>query len=277
MRRPPTDRSPRRKSDPPPAPPARRNAGSPRFRLETQWATAIPDPEWAVYQKAIELLQRRSIRFMLGGGFAQAAFTGRWRNTKDIDLYILPRDREGTIEVLTANGFEDYYDRQAYDRSWIYRSVRSGMIVDVIWAMANQRAQVDEIWHERANRLTIRNERLAVVPVEEFLWCKIYILQRDRCDWIDIMNLLYAAGPRLDWAHLVDRLNGDTPLLRGLLSVYTWLHPERAALLPDSLYRRMELPPPVADPSVDWRQRARYLDSRAWFAALRAKGEKLDI
>ena len=43
-------------------------------------------------------------------------------------------------------GMNDYYDVVPYDRAWIYRAHLDGVIVDTIWAMANKRSQVDEVW-----------------------------------------------------------------------------------------------------------------------------------
>ena len=56
-----------------------------------------------------------------------------------------------------------------------------------------------------------------LVPAEEIVWAKLYVLQRDRADWPDIFNLLARCGPRLDWDHLVRRMGGDLPLLAAAL------------------------------------------------------------
>ncbi len=222
-------------------------------------------------------LRRAHVRFMLGGGFALATFTGRWRDTKDIDFYIHPNDREAAIAAMTRAGFGDFYARLPYDRNWIYRSIRSDCIVDLIWSMANQRAQVDEVWFRRASPFSIRRQKLDVVPVEEFFWCKLYILQRDHCDWTDLFNLLYAQGPWIDWDHLLDRLEDDFPLLKGLLMVYAWLCPQRIRQLPGILWRRLDMPPAVAPPCPRGRNRIRLLDSRRWFAALEPELPKLEV
>lgn len=140
-----------------------------QWPLEAHWAAAIPEEEWEIYCAAIQAVRGAGIRFMLGGGLALAAFTGRWRDTKDIDFYILPQDREPAVAALSQAGFVDYYDRLRYDRKWIYRSVRSDVLVDIIWSMANQRAQVDEAWFERAGSISMRGEKLQVIPPEEFI------------------------------------------------------------------------------------------------------------
>src|SRR5690242_16299639 len=58
-----------------------------RDTLQFKWADAVSEQEWAVYSRAMETLRAAGVDFMLGGGFALAAFTGRWRDTKDIDFY----------------------------------------------------------------------------------------------------------------------------------------------------------------------------------------------
>lgn len=225
----------------------------------------------------MEALRTARVPFMLGGGFALATFTGRWRDTKDIDFYIHPTERERAVTALTKSGFGDYYARLPYDRNWIYRSTRADCIVDIIWSMANQRAQVDDEWVERAAPFTIRNQKVRVVPVEEFFWCKLYIMQRDHCDWTDLFNLVHAQGPSIDWDHLLVRLEDDYPLLKGLLTVYGWLCPKQVRKLPAALWRRLDMKPAVGPPCPAGRNRIRLLDSRRWFAALDLEHSKLEV
>jgi len=245
--------------------------------LQFKWAEAVSQQEWAVYSRAMDALRAAGIPFMLGGGFALAAFTGRWRDTKDIDFYIRPADRQQTVQALDAAGFKDYFAQRPYDRKWIYRSIRSGVIVDIIWSMANQRAQVDEVWFERAGALELRGQHLLIVPPEEFMWCKLYILQRDHCDWTDVFNLLYALGHRLDWSRLVARLGEDVPLLRALLSVYGWLCPKYVLKLPALVWRRLGMRTPKPSGKRPERNHIRLLDSRGWFAALQPLDRKMEI
>jgi putative nucleotidyltransferase-like protein len=247
-----------------------------RTHLQFEWADAISPSEWATYRAAIKAVRDAGVPFLLGGGFALASFTGRWRDTKDIDFYIRPRDRGAAVAALTRAGFADYFSQLPYDRKWIYRSVRSSVIVDMIWSMANQRAQVDELWFERAGSVSVRGEDLRVVPMEEFIWCKLYILQRDHCDWTDIFNLLFSSGSQIDWSHLIARLGEDIALLKGVLMVYGWLCPRRARDLPDGLWRALGLSRPAIDPRPKW-NRIRLLDSRAWFAALQPRHKKLQV
>jgi len=247
-----------------------------RAGLQFEWVNAITTPHWACYRRAIHSLRRAGLPFLLGGGFALATYTGRWRDTKDIDFYIYPKDRDAAVAALARAGFRDLFPRLPYDRKWIYRSTCSGVIVDIIWAMANQRAQTDEHWFEYAPPANVRGEEMRVVPLEEYLWCKLYILQRDHCDWTDIFNVLYAAGPQVDWDRLLSRLEEDWPLLKAMLTVYGWLCPKRASELPASLRRKLKLPAPDLAPRRR-HDRIRLLDSRGWFAALLPKDKPLEV
>jgi hypothetical protein len=236
----------------------------------------VSEEQWAIYSKAIDAVRASAVPFMLGGGFALAAFTGRWRDTKDIDFYIQPNHRDRVVAALSAAGFKDYFEERPYDRKWIYRSVQSGVIVDIIWAMANQRAQVDPIWFERAADVELCGQSLRLIPPEELMWCKLYILQRDHCDWTDVFNLLYAFGPQLDWGHLIWRLEEDTPLLIALLNVYSWLCAKDVLRLPKKLWGLLGVSPPKPA-ARQKRNHIRLLDTRGWFAALQSPDRKLEV
>ncbi len=236
-----------------------------RVTAEPDWES-IPEPQWDVYREAIRQANAQNVRFALGGAFATAAYTGDLRNTKDLDFYILPADRQAMQRAMAKAGLEDHYDRLPYDRSWIYRGSHGDIIVDAIWAMANHRAEVDQDWLDRGREVTIRGMHLRAIPVEELIWSKLYVLQRERCDWGDVLNLLDAQARSIDWEHLLGRLAGDTPLLAGALSLFTWLAPDSAALIPPTVWQRLGLraSPESADRGT-LRSRADLLDSRPWF------------
>lgn len=230
------------------------------------WLEQLPPEQWLVYKAVMARARLRGLQFAVGGGFATMTYTGQWRDTKDIDLYIRERDKEGMIRLLAECGLKDYYDQQPYERHWIYRSYRDEVIVDVIWAMANRRAAVDEGWFEGPS-IEADGERIQLVPAEETLWSKLYVLQRDRCDWPDGLSLLYVMGTDLNWRRLLDRIEDDAPLLGALLSVFGWLCPDRARALPHWLWSELGARhvPPEADVPHDV-NRASLLDSRPWLA-----------
>ncbi|PWU05881.1 MAG: hypothetical protein C5B51_13420 [Terriglobia bacterium] len=236
-----------------------------RISTRVEWASQIPDRQWEVFERVMREAAGRKIRFALGGAFALAAHTGFWRDTKDLDLYVPPEYRDRMIALLNELGLKDYYEQVPYDRWWIYRSYTTETIVDVIWAMANHRAQIDELWMS-GPEAEIRGRQVRILPPEAMVWDKLYIMQRDRCDWPDVMNMLYAAGEQIDWEYLVWRMGEDTPLLAGALSVFRWFAPGKAQTLPCWIWQRLNLPPmpPGEPPEID-RRRVSLLDTRCWF------------
>lgn len=236
------------------------------LHVRAVWADELPEQEWQIYASVLREANRQGIPFALAGAFALAAYTHHWRDTKDLDLCVQPGERQALIDALTAAGLSDYYEIKPYDRNWIYRGVRDGVIVDVIWAMANQRAQVDESWFCPGTIVEARGEEARVISPEVILWDKLYILQRDRSDWPDAMNLLEAVGDRLDWRDIFRRTGEDTPLLAGLLSVFRWISPRRARAVPEWVWRRLGLARPDGRvPRGPDQGHVRLLDSRLWF------------
>lgn len=241
------------------------NKGSGRTHAQP-WSPRLPDEEWRVYQRVADEARKGGVRFAFGGAFASAVYTGELRNTKDFDFYILPEDRAAMQEAISRAGLVDYFDRLPYDRSWIYRASQGDVLVDAIWAMANQRTLVDHLWLSRGPLVDIRGEQLRAIPIEELIWSKLYVLQRERTDWGDVLNLLAAQGESVDWQHLLSRLDADTPLLAAVLSLFAWLDPSRAGGIPGWVWDRLGVAPPSpGGHNVDPQGRATLLDSRPWF------------
>jgi len=217
-----------------------------------------------LYRSVIAAADARKLKFAVGGGLAAATYCGQWRDTKDLDLYTAEPDREQLVELLTSLGFVDYFDQNSYDRKWIYRSWKDGTIIDVIWSMANRRASVDDRWLN-GPEVEIDGRMIHLLAPEEMIWNKLYVLQHDRCDWPDVLTVLYSIGSELDWRHLLNRLGEDASLLAGLLSVFAWLCPVHARSFPRWLWAELGVREPRSASTHTPGHRADLLDSRAWF------------
>lgn len=242
------------------------------------WGALVPPAQWAVYKKAIQAARAVDVPFMLGGAFGLARYTGRWRNTKDIDFFVRESDRDRLVGALHRAGFVDYHSQLAYDRSWIYRATQEDVIVDVIWTTPNHHMVVDDEWFEHSQAVTLCDEELRVVPAEELLWIKIFVLQRDRCDWPDLINLLSAVGADLDWDRLQRRLANDLPLLHAVLLLFSWVCPAGAAALPSKVRRQFRLPKNGVTNLAELEQkRVALLDSRPWYASFQSQNEPMQL
>ena len=235
--------------------------------IEATWGELIPEEQWGVFSLGITALEANGVPYLVHGALALGAYTGHWRNTKDVDVIVRPADHERAISALQRAGFEDYFERQNYDRSWIFRGHKEDVIFDVIWALPNHRVEIDGGWFERARPFWLRGRLLAAVPTEELIRVKLYVLQRERCDWVDVLNVLASAAGTIDWHWLVKRMDRDVSLLQAVLAVFNWMSPNRATALPAWLKEQFALPMmDVDDAAAAEERRVRLFDSRPWFA-----------
>ena len=225
----------------------------------------VPRSEWRIYRKVIALAKKRGVKFALSGGFAASFYTGFWRNTKDMDLCVVPQDRDVMVQITSEAGMHDLYEEKPYDRGWIYRATHEGVIVDTIWQLANYRGEVDEAWLTLGPEVTVHGDTVRLVPPEEMIWSKIHVVQRERCDFPDIINMLYACGTSLDWTRLIQRLDGEARLLASVVVLFSWLAPGRARRFPEWIWPKLGIERPAAGPERD-DDRIRRLDSRPWFS-----------
>src|SRR5512145_3139965 len=77
----------------------------------------VPDEQWEIFRGAIDAVRALQVPFALGGGMAISFYTGLWRNSKDIDLYVLPQHRDPVIAAVLGAGLHDFFDEQPYDRA----------------------------------------------------------------------------------------------------------------------------------------------------------------
>lgn len=215
---------------------------------------------------------------LLGGTMALGTYTRHWRTTKDVDVIVHRRDHARAVLALQEAGFEDFFGREEYDRSWIFRGYRDEVIFDVIWELPNHRVEIDNSWFERARPLRMVGRDYSVVPVEELIRIKLYVMQRSRCDWVDVLNVLASSVTEIDWPWLVERMGRDLPLLHGVLAIFNWMCAGRANELPSWVRERFALPAIEADDVTAMEERrTRLLDSRPWFALHQPTDRPLEL
>jgi hypothetical protein len=223
----------------------------------------IPTDEWRVFREFIDAAEQAGLKPMVGGGLAFTAYSDRKRDTKDVDFHVVKDDIERYRQVLGELGFTDYYEVEAYDRSWIYRAHREEKIIDLIWSLPNHRLQVDYTWHARGHDACIHDRRVRLMPAEELVKTKMYVLQRDRSDWPDVLNIVHRYAKRMDWDHLLRIVGKDARLLGALLNTYAWLCQGQVDSIPEHAWKMTGLVPPEKGPCLE--ERAFALDTRDWF------------
>lgn len=246
-----------------------------RSRGWTGWIDQITPDQWLVYERLLRQITAEGITFALGGGIATAIHTGRWRDTNDMDIHILPADRQRLIDVTEQFGLTDVGDKHPYDHSWTYRATDGSVIVEAIWSMRNHLADIDREWFTRASRVDVRGMSLRVAAPEELIWPKLYVIMGERCDWPDVLNYYYYCGEGLDWQHLIGRVGDDTPLLAATLVLFAWISPDRISTIPSWVWQRLAVQQPETGSECDGLRRAALLSTRNWYGPM-AEGSTLE-
>jgi hypothetical protein len=149
--------------------------------------------------------------------------------------------------------------------------------VDLIWTTPNRLTKVTPSWIERSTKTTLRGSPFQVVPVEELIWVKLFVMQRSRCDWPDVLNILRVYGAKVDWKHLLSLAGSEIDILRAALTLFNWTSPPGSLKLPTWVRKKFDLKPRVRQRgALAERERVALLDSRAWYAAFHPETELMN-
>ena len=91
---------------------------------------------------------------------------------------------------------------------------------------------VDDDWFEHSVETRVLGMPVKIVPCEELLWQKSFVMERERFDGADLMHILRARGAERDWHRLSDRFGPRWPLLYSYLVLFTFNYPGEVARLP---------------------------------------------
>jgi hypothetical protein len=184
--------------------------------------------ESKVYGEALDALERASIRYMLGGAIALNAYTGIWRDTKDLDVFVPEEYVAQVLEALEAVGFRT----EITDPCWLSKAWKGELFADVVHATHNGTGPVEESWFANAQVTTVLNRRVLLIPTEEMLLSKIFVIAKDRCDVSDVLHLIFATRGDLDWDRILAKVGEHWELLLAYLHLYRYVYPSHTRYLP---------------------------------------------
>jgi hypothetical protein len=153
------------------------------------------------YQEVLRILSDAKVPFLIGGSYCLEAYTGNGRHTKDLDIFVYPADAARTLQTLADAG----YVTQMVFRHWLGKVFCEEDFIDVIFSSGNGLCKVDEEWFAHAVEGEVLQRPVKLCPVEEIIWQKSFIMERERFDGADLTHLLRAHGKDLDWTRLLRR------------------------------------------------------------------------
>jgi hypothetical protein len=73
-------------------------------------------------------------------------------------------------------------------------------------------------------------------PVEEMVWSKSFVMERERFDGADVAHLLKARGRALDWTRLLERFAEHWPVLLAQLVLFRFIYPGETNSIPERAF-----------------------------------------
>lgn len=189
----------------------------------------------AFYCDVVDRLQAASVPFLVGGAWAFECYTGIPGHTKDLDLFLRQAHLDNALRTLTDAG----YQTELTSPVWLAKVLMGEHLVDLIFNAGNEGAPVDDSWFEHAPQAKVLRRQLYLVPREEMIWQKAFLMERDRFDGADVLHLIRAARGRLDWKRLQERFGIHWRVLLAHLVLFDYVYPSDRAYIPDDLRREL--------------------------------------
>ncbi|HEV8141942.1 MAG TPA: hypothetical protein VGQ77_03740 [Methylomirabilota bacterium] len=194
--------------------------------------TACPahlDPAtFAFYGRSLTALNDAGVPYLVGGAYAFERYTGIARHTKDFDIFVRPADLDATLAILGATGC----DTEITFPHWLAKARCGEHLVDIIFSSGNGIAEVDELWYEHAVDDTVLGVPVRLMPAEEMIWSKGFIMERERYDGADIIHIIQARAESLDWPRVLLRFGRHWRVLFSHLVLFGFVYPAERTRIP---------------------------------------------
>jgi hypothetical protein len=211
-----------------------------------------PPEQSELYRNGLDMLNRSGVPYLVGGSYAFQYFAGISRSTKDFDIFVRPRDVQRVLDVLGRAGFRT----EIAFTHWLAKAHHADKFIDVIFNSGNGVAEVDDEWFAHAVSEEVLGVPVKLSPVEEMIWSKSMIMERERYDGGDVAHLLRHCSGLLNWDRLVRRFGSHWRILLAHLVLFGFIYPGERALTPAGVIRELvnrllaELDVPTRDSKV---------------------------
>jgi hypothetical protein len=190
--------------------------------------TDPPQKTREFYLRALEILDHSGVPYVVCGGYAMAFYTGIVRHTKDLDVCIKRSDREKVLDDFATAGFRT-------ELTWphfLVKVLQDGDFIDLLYNSGNGLCPTDDEWFTNAERGPVLGRVAPICPVEEMIWPKAFVQDRNRFDGADIAHLILRRGKEINWNRLVRRFRGHEGVLLGHLMFFSYIYPGHADHVP---------------------------------------------
>ena len=186
----------------------------------------------ALFREALSALEEQHLPYAVAGGFALQQHTGISRFTKDLDIFLTPSDAAKALRLLEKRGLVC----EVCDPVWLAKAHRDGYFIDLITGMSNGAITVETSWIQRAHPAVIVGVDTRVVPPEELIASKLFVVRRERFDGSDIVHIIYSLRGKLDWNRILEIAGEHWELVLWNLVLFRYAYPAHGNYIPQSLW-----------------------------------------
>jgi hypothetical protein len=104
--------------------------------------------------------------------------------------------------------------------------------VDLVFSSGNGICRVDDLWFEFALEADVLGMPVKIAPVEELLWQKAFVMERERYDGADVAHILRACAESLNWDRVLQRFEPYWQLLMSYLVLFSFIYPSERHRIP---------------------------------------------
>ena len=104
--------------------------------------------------------------------------------------------------------------------------------MDLIFSSGNGVARVDADWFRHAADVVLYGIPVKLSPIEELIWSKSFVMERERFDGADVTHLLRARGHVIDWPRLIARYGDYQLVLAAHLLLFRFAYSDADRLIP---------------------------------------------
>jgi len=189
----------------------------------------------AFYRRTLHVLSDARVPFLVGGSHALLNYTGIVRDTKDFDLFLRRNDLDAALVSLREAG----YNTEVTFPHWLAKAKQGNDVVDLVFSSGNGVCCVDDAWFEFATEADVLGMPVKIAPVEELLWQKAFVMERERYDGADVAHLLLAHAASLDWPRLLERMGANWRILLSHLVLFGFIYPAERTEIPAGVMREL--------------------------------------
>ncbi len=195
----------------------------------------LSEEEKRVFNLGMDALNRAGIPYLVAGAFAKYAYTGIWRNTKDLDFFLKAEDVKRALDALAAAGFETNIEYQ----HWLAKATLGEYFIDLIFGLGHGKLQITDEWFEKKQTFELAGVQAPLIPIEELIASKAYVAERYRFDGADIAHLILRSKGKINWERLLQRLDRHHDLILWHLVLFNFIYPGHSEYLPRNLMARL--------------------------------------